>query len=256
MGQKDAEVDDHGVIEEFKQWVFELRDFLEETNNSVAALEKKIRHVETTESEQSVREYFNGDGQAVIQRLKNVDGELAGLVKDLPAEPQKDYQTFFRNHLLPYFLQSPMIRRAYEKPLGYAGDYEVMNMIYRCHEQGETLFAKLVDLYALQEPASIAVRNRSPYLEAKIRKSLASASRSRVRLANIGCGPARELKELLSKSPELGSHLDIALVDQDKQALDYCKETLSPIAQRTGARLQLINESATDGLPGFLATGT
>ena len=121
------------------------------------------------------------------------------------------------------------------KPLGYAGDYEMMNMLYRDHAEGDSLFGRALNLYAAQEGAARANINRLEYLSKKIRAAI--EVRGRVRVASIGCGPARELSVLLQESPELGPYIDVALIDQEERVLTYCERTLSPIAMRTGAKV-------------------
>jgi extracellular factor (EF) 3-hydroxypalmitic acid methyl ester biosynthesis protein len=48
---------------------------------------------------------------------------------------------------------------------------------------------------------------------------------------------------LLEQSPELGRHLDVALIDQEERVLVYCERTLSPLAVKTGVKLHFIRES-------------
>ena len=48
-------------------------------------------------------------------------------------------------------LSSPFLYRAYQKPLGYAGDYEMVNMIARDPYEGGSLFAKVVNLWFLSQ---------------------------------------------------------------------------------------------------------
>ena len=43
--------------------------------------------------------------------------------------------------------------RCYEKPLGYPGDFEVMNYVYTWRHQGETVFGRLlhrIGLHAME----------------------------------------------------------------------------------------------------------
>jgi hypothetical protein len=49
---------------------------------------------------------------------------LAALVEDLSDEEHATYGGFCLLHLGAFFRCSPFMRRAHEKPLGYAGDYE------------------------------------------------------------------------------------------------------------------------------------
>jgi SAM-dependent methyltransferase len=119
----------------------------------------------------------------------------------------------------------------------------MMNMLYRDHAEGETLFGKALNIYATHEAAARANINRISYLGEKIRDAVAASPRERIRIASVGCGPAREITTLLTESPELGARLDVALIDQEERSIAYCERTLAPLVRKTGARIQFIRES-------------
>ena len=134
------------------------------------------------------------------------------------------------------------MKRAAGKPLGYAGDYEMMNMLYRDHAEGASLFGKALNLYATQEAAARANINRIDLLSGLIR-DLAVARPGRLRIASVGCGPAHEIAVALRRWPELGPRLEVALIDQEECSIASCERTLTPLANETGARIQFIRES-------------
>jgi hypothetical protein len=55
------------------------------------------------------------------------------------------HKSYVRRELHPIVLCSPFLYRTYTKPLGYAGDYEMMNMIHRQTTDGQTAYAKIVN---------------------------------------------------------------------------------------------------------------
>ena len=116
-------------------------------------------------------------------------------------------------------------------------------MLYRDHAEGESLFAKVLNVYATWEDAARANINRIEFLGEKIRKTIAASSRERVRIASVGCGPAREIAALLAARPELGQRLDVALIDQEERSITYCERTLAPFLATTGVRIEFIRES-------------
>ena len=71
--------------------------------------------------------------------------------------------SFTERQLHPLLLCCPFMYRIFAKPLGYAGDYEMMNMIVRNDNEGGSLFAKLLQAYILNQAPAIAVRNRVDY---------------------------------------------------------------------------------------------
>ena len=64
-------------------------------------------------------------------------------------ELQPAHRAFGQRQLHPHLLCAPFIHRTYTKPLGYAGDYEMMNMIVRNGLEGNSLYAKLTNAYLL-----------------------------------------------------------------------------------------------------------
>ena len=57
------------------------------------------------------------------------------------------YMIFVQDLLHQFFMSSPFPHRAYSKPLGYAGDYEMMRMIQRENAEGPNLFTKFINVF-------------------------------------------------------------------------------------------------------------
>ncbi len=229
------------VSDAFKVWVNDLRTSLERAKAFLDAEEDALANLDQFTREQTLRTYLESVAPRLIEKLNGASRELYALVSGLAEEQHSIYRSYYKKQITPLIVHSPLLRRAYTKPLGYAGDYEMMNMLYREHAEGDSLFGRALNLYAAQEGAAQANINRLEYLSAKIRAAI--EVRGRVRLASIGCGPARELFVLLERNPELGPFIDVALIDQEERVLTYCERTLSPIAMRTGAKVHFIRES-------------
>ena len=143
---------------------------------------------------------------------------------------------------------SPVLARCYRKPLGYAGDFEMMNMIYRNESPGGTLFGRSLDRVALDSEAGRAVRHRAEYLAGKIEAAVTGAGRHRpARILSVAAGPAMELQMILQKDPALlsAAHTQIALLDQDSSALEHARERIQDLAAQRGVEVtvQSINTS-------------
>lgn len=229
------------VSDAFKVWVNDLRNTLERIKSFLDAEEESLGNLDQFTRNQTLRTYLEAVAPKLIDKLNVASRELFALVSGLTEEQHAIYRAYYKKQIIPLIVHSPLLRRAYTKPLGYAGDYEMMNMLYRDHAEGDSLFGRALNLYAAQEEAAQANINRLEYLSTKIRAAI--EVRGRVRLASIGCGPARELYVLLEKSPELGPYIDVALIDQEERVLTFCERTLSPIAIRTGAKVHFIKES-------------
>lgn len=233
--------DEDSVPNDFMVWVNSQRIALEKLKAFLDREERALENLDLFTREQTLKTYLEEIGPRVVERMNASSRELRELVSSLREEQHQSCRNYYKGELHHLILESPFMRRAYTKPLGYAGDYEMMNMLYRDHAEGDSLFGKALNIYATQESAAQANVNRLEYLGTRIRAAI--EARGHVRLASIGCGPARELALLLEQQPELGRHLDVALIDQEERVLVYCERTLSPLAAKTGVKLQFIRES-------------
>ena len=173
------------------------------------------------------------------EHINDTRGSFGASAETLDPDAYTKRKTLCAESLHPFLKESPFLRRALEKPLGYAGDYEMMNMLYRDPWEGETSLGRALNVCFTNEPAAVANKNRIAYLGEIIRKR---ASIDRIRIASIGCGPAKEIEVLLHESPELEPRLDVTLVDQEQLALDQCARTI-PSAWRCKAGLrQLLSD--------------
>ena len=66
--------------------------------------------------------------------------------------------------------EAPFYWRIMNKPEGYAGDAEMMSLIYRNCYEGETPFGMLLHKDAVEEKACDAARNRRTFLRERIIK--------------------------------------------------------------------------------------
>lgn len=156
---------------------------------------------------------------------------------------------FGRQQLHSLLLCSPFVRRSFQKPLGYSGDYEVVNMMFRDPFEGETLLGKLINAYALQLPPIVGHRNRITHLKhALTEEALRAAAASQpLRVFSLGCGPAHEIQQFLVES-ELSNRLEAVLADFNPETVDHTARVLENLRYRHGrrARIQLVRQSAQD----------
>ena len=143
---------------------------------------------------------------------------------------------------------SPVAARCFHKPLGYAGDFEMMNMVYRNESLGETLFGRSLSRVLLDSDAGQAVRHRVRYLAAKIKAAAARVGPHRpARILSVAAGPAMELQQILRTDPTLlqAGRAEIALLDQDASALRHASEQIAADAAQAsvGVTLRCLNTS-------------
>jgi extracellular factor (EF) 3-hydroxypalmitic acid methyl ester biosynthesis protein len=163
----------------------------------------------------------------VIEKLSGFGRRAHQIVKSMPdRETLKFAKKVFRRDLDEFLKCAPFIERARQKPLGYAGDFEMMNQIYRNQFEGTTLFGGLLHKWAVNEASSHSVRYRRQFFKDKFR-TLATARR-KIKVASIAAGPAKEVLDFIEESPQ--STLDLfqfVIIDQDKEALLNAKRYIN-----------------------------
>ncbi len=170
---------------------------------------------------------------SILPALDERFGEFEAVSQSVDVELQPLHRSFVKRQLHPHVLCSPFAYRTYRKPLGYAGDYEMVNMILRDPHEGSTLFAKVLNVWLLDQPSAKAHRNRVLFLE----RTLGEETERRVRLGrqarilNLGCGPAKEL-QLFVEHSELSNHARVRLLDFNDETLLHTRVILESLITR------------------------
>jgi extracellular factor (EF) 3-hydroxypalmitic acid methyl ester biosynthesis protein len=143
------------------------------------------------------------------------------------------HRSYAKRQLHPLVLCSPFVYRTFQKPLGYAGDYEMVNMILRDPLEGGSLFAKIVNVCFLKQPPAEAHRNRITYLLRKLADETSRASRRGrpARIFNLGCGPAGEIQQFL-KQDDASDSANFTLLDFNDETLAHTTRILDDLKLR------------------------
>ena len=134
---------------------------------------------------------------------------------------------FFREGCGQYVYQSDIVRRAYEKPRGYSGDYLLVEYIYNNLPISESKMGYCYDKYFLQNSYASAIKNRKDLMRSYLVNYL-SQSKREFNVLNIACGSCREIKDLYQNFyPNLMiDNIKFTLVDQDIEALEFSRDCL------------------------------
>jgi extracellular factor (EF) 3-hydroxypalmitic acid methyl ester biosynthesis protein len=150
----------------------------------------------------------------------------------------------------PIVIECPIVHRAYTKPLGYSGDYQVMLYYYNNALEGDSVFARVFHKFGVEHPLSAGVRTRRTYvvglIEAEHRRYLALTEPNPVfRVASLGCGPAREVSDFIEQQRTWPGHVVFTLIDQEEEALSIAYHQSQRQVQATGANaaIQCLNLS-------------
>jgi trans-aconitate methyltransferase len=149
--------------------------------------------------------------------------------------------------LTPQICEGAIFNRSYMKPLGYPGDFEIMNQIYDWERRGTSVYQQLMHRLGLD--VGEFVKTRMEAVCAHIGHVVNEKGNARAaRIMSLGCGPAREV-ELFLRSGELkNKRAEFTLIDQEQAALSHAIEKTFPhVLKANGqARVQCLNMSFTD----------
>lgn len=158
----------------------------------------------------------------------------------LPEEDSLLHRSYAQTALHPLVLRAPFVYRTFAKPLGYAGDYEMVNQILGDPRQGSSTYIQLVNAMFLRAAVAVAHRNRIDILVNFLKKAVATAAtRERpVRILNIGCGPGVEIQKLIASGEDL-SRLQFTLVDFSLETLNYTRQKIEETAHLHKVKVQV-----------------
>ena len=165
------------------------------------------------------------------------------------AEDAAVHRSFVQSALHPLLLRAPFVYRTFAKPLGYAGDYEMVNQIINDPQQGVSTYFQIVNAQFLQSAVAEAHRNRIETLVDYLYRAAAMAEQEQrqVSVLNVGCGPAVEIERFISRHPNPGL-LSFTLVDFSVETLEYTRSRLEAAALTRGQKvsIQCVHESVHD----------
>jgi SAM-dependent methyltransferase len=134
----------------------------------------------------------------------------------ISAEEVEEIKDLFASDLLHNTIHGYGLR----KPMGYAGDFKIIDMIYTHHMTQQSEY-KNWDRYFHYHPATSAVRNRKEFFKNEMLAKLSDRTKA-LHLLNVASGPARDLLEVYQHiEPE---QLITTCVDLDDRAIDYARQ--------------------------------
>jgi extracellular factor (EF) 3-hydroxypalmitic acid methyl ester biosynthesis protein len=159
-------------------------------------------------------------GGPKVRDYRTIDQLMQTLYTDVAQgltsqEEIQQLKALFHDELLQNTIHGYGLR----KPLGYAGDFKMIDMIYTHYMTSHTEYRNW-DAYFHYQPATCAVRNRKEFFKKQMLDKLDHAAEP-MSLLNVANGPARDLSELYQVI-EPGK-LKTTCIDLDDQAIEYAK---------------------------------
>jgi extracellular factor (EF) 3-hydroxypalmitic acid methyl ester biosynthesis protein len=177
------------------------------------------------------------EGNAIVRPLMGSSHAVASI------------KAFTERVLTPEFMGGAIWNRSYRKPLGYPGDFEMMNYVYEWQLRGGTVFEKLVHRIGLDVAECIATRMVmvQQYIAEAVAQRAAAQNRVPLRVLSLGCGPAQEIYNYLSVR-KIPGPVSVTLVDQDRDAINCAYRRAYPLMMKhdNGSSLHCLQVSFID----------
>ena len=135
----------------------------------------------------------------------------------------------FMKHFGEYFKIGKYSKWVCEKPLGYAGDFQIIEWIYL--NMPETIgIERCSDNYFLKTSASIATRNRKEDFKKMLLENINTSGNKDFRIMDLACGPCRDIYELYKMLN--GRTFFTTCIDHDSNAIQYAKNLIDDLPQK------------------------
>lgn len=221
------------IKEEFKVVIADTQNFLMDIRRWLEQVELSIRSEPSGDRAQLEREVILKLKEPILPAIGELFGRLEETAAKVPRDLQAIHRSYCKRQLHPLVLCSPFIYRTFQKPLGYAGDYEMVNMMLRDPLEGSSVFAKIINFWFISAPPCEAHRNRIQHLIRRLGEETerAAGEGRKLRVLDMACGPAKEVQEFLIHNP-LCEKAEFELLDFNDETLEYTGKTIAEIKRR------------------------
>lgn len=227
------------TISDIQMLLSDMRRWLEQVELAIRSSPAPAR----SQLELDIAERLNS---LILPILQDQFKEFEAVAGSVSNDAQALHRAYARRQIHPLVLCSPLVHRSYYKPLGYAGDYEMVNMILRDPLEGGSLFAKLLNSFFLKVPPGEAHRNRITYLTSMLEEETRRNAKlgKKTRVLNLGCGPAKEVQNFLTYH-DLSDRAEFVLLDFNDETLQATSSVLMNLRMKhgRGTHISLVKRS-------------
>jgi extracellular factor (EF) 3-hydroxypalmitic acid methyl ester biosynthesis protein len=227
---------DYRIATEYKLVIADMQSFFMELRNWLEQVEMGIRSAPSSNRLELEQQTLEALATSVLPYIDELFARFEAVAGKIEPQQQPAHRRYMQRHLHPLVMSSPFAYRTYQKPLGYAGDYEMVNMMTRSPHEGSTLYAKMLNVWFLKQMPAEAHRNRLKLLRSILLDEALRVSRVHARPArifNLGCGPAIEVQDLLGEDLPFPSP-QFTLVDFNDETLQHAREIFRQLGARLG----------------------
>ena len=220
----------HSILPQYKIVLADMQNYFMDLRRWLDQVELGIRSSSSRDRAKTETDVIQELAPTILSTIDSFFMRFEEAADSVPAELLPSHRTYAKRQLHPQLLCSPFAYRTYQKPLGYAGDYEMVNMILRDPLEGSSLFSKIVNSWFLSQRPAQAHRNRVSYLaKLLLRETRRIADTEHpTRIFNLGCGPAGEIQKFLVQD-EISNNASFVLLDFNDETLQHTKRVLEDL---------------------------
>ncbi len=228
------------IPEAFKYQVYQMYHWLSDLKEQILKLEKNSFDMPKTDLDAYEEAIAASVSPYLFLKSNEFYESMIATIRSADKELYRKCTEFFRKKVGAIFYGSPHAYRAYTKPRGYAGDFEMMNNMYYNEVRGADLFSKCLQRTFTDNPGARAVRNRSRYLLEKIQQACAGPRTEPTQILSVACGPAYEVRSFISASSQsVLNQTKFYLLDQDEVALQYAQREIEDLLRKEEKKAQI-----------------
>ena len=244
---------------EYKLQIADMEIFFAELRVWLDRVELGLRATAPKKGGEFLNDVAEEIGASVLPAVDSLFDKFEHIAKAVEPAASPVHRAYMQRRLHPLLLGAPFPHRTFTKPLGYAGDYEMVNMIARNRPEGTSLYAKIVNLCFLRQSPAAAHRNRLTHLTQRlVEETLRAAGPGRpARIFSVACGPALELQDFL-REHEISNRADITLLDFNEETLQHITAAFTQLKAKLSRRTpvhfvqrsvhELLKESVRSGV--------
>src|ERR1043166_4853412 len=239
------------ILPQYKVVLADMQNYFVDLKRWLDQVELGVRSSPTGEQVKIEHEVIHELVPNILPSINELFARFEEAADEVVPEMLPFHRTYAKRQLHAHLLCSPFAYRTYHKPLGYAGDYDMVYMILRDPIEGGSLFSKSVNLWFLSQAPAVAHRNRIKYLAKLLGQETrrVACEGKPAKIFNLGCGPAGEVQKFLSRD-EVCNKASFTLLDFNDETLQHTSRTLESIKHTFNrrTRIEIIKKSVHKGL--------
>lgn len=244
------------VRADYQVAVSEMRSFLTDLHLWLEQIDLVQETVPTRHKLNIDADLFGDIKYPLLPKIAELQQQFEAAAAGVAEDEIEAHRAYAQRDLLPLMMRAPFFFRSYTKPLGYAGDYRMVDMMILGKREGPSTYAQLVNEFYLEIGLVKAHKNRLLILEARLTELAAQAKEQgrKLNVLNVGCGPAIEVQRFIVNSP-LAANCTFKLIDFNAETLAYASDCIER-ATKTAGRSPIIKfeQESINGL--LRAAGT